>query len=150
MGTVAETSRLKEREGAEIVRGAEACYENSMALLEELGFPRGVMPLKNLEECGRVRATGFVWMKQKAPYEHFFKNTNTRVSYAQEVTAYIEKGKMKKMSGVKSKQMLIWVPLVEMSRSEDGKRIYFKSNVGIGRSYPASAFEEEEEDKESK
>ncbi|KAH0463216.1 hypothetical protein IEQ34_007798 [Dendrobium chrysotoxum] len=144
MGTVAETTRLQEREGAEIVRGAEACYQNSMDLLEELGFPKGVMPLQDLEECGRVRATGFVWMKQRAPYEHFFKGTNTKVSYAQEVTAYIEKGKMKRMTGVKSKQMLIWVPIVEMSSIDDGKRIYFKTTVGLGRSFPASAFEEEE------
>ncbi|KAG0472537.1 hypothetical protein HPP92_013950 [Vanilla planifolia] len=137
-------SSQHERQGAEIVRGADACYQNSMELLEELGFPKGVMPLKNLEECGRVRATGFVWMKQKAPYEHFFKGTNTRVSYAIEVTAYIEKGKMKRMTGVKSKQMMIWVPIVEMCSIEDGSRVYFKSAVGIGKSFKASAFEEEE------
>lgn len=138
-----------EREGAEIVRGAEACYQNSMDLLEELGFPKGVMPLKDLEECGRVRSTGFVWMKQKAPYEHFFRGTNTRVSYAKEVTAYIEKGRMKKMTGVRSKQVLIWVPIVEMSSCDDGRRMYFKTNVGIGRSFPASAFDEEEEDEKA-
>ncbi|GFZ16370.1 mediator complex, subunit Med10 [Actinidia rufa] len=80
-----------ERAGAEMVFGSEACYLHSVELLEELGFPRGVLPLKDLVECGRVRETGFVWMKQKAPYEHFFEGTNTRVSYAAEVTAYIEK-----------------------------------------------------------
>ncbi|XP_057477676.1 uncharacterized protein LOC130765301 [Actinidia eriantha] len=135
-----------ERAGAEMVYGSEACYLHSVELLEELGFPRGVLPLKDLVECGRVRETGFVWMKQKAPYEHFFEGTNTRVSYAAEVTAYIEKFKMKKMTGVKSKQLLLWVPIVEMSMDDPaGKKIYFKTPVGIGKSFPITAFMNEEE-----
>ncbi|KAJ4795100.1 hypothetical protein LUZ62_046346 [Rhynchospora pubera] len=118
------------RAGAEIIYGAEECYNHSMELLKALDFPEGVMPLKNLDEFGLVRETGFVWMKQKAPYEHFFKGTNTKVRYNTEVTAYVEDGKMKKMTGVKSKQMLLWVPIVEMS-VEEGQKIYFKSAVGI-------------------
>ncbi|CAF2027628.1 hypothetical protein HID58_078109 [Brassica napus] len=135
-----------ERAGAEIVYGAEECYKNSVELLEELGFPKGVMPLKNLVECGRVRATGFVWMKQNTPYEHFFEATNTRVSYALEVTAYVDKGCMKKMTGVKSKQMFMWVPIVEMSMEEPkSKKIYFKTPMGLGKSFHVTAFMDEEE-----
>ncbi|KAJ4772023.1 hypothetical protein LUZ62_056280 [Rhynchospora pubera] len=130
------------RAGAEIIHSAEECYNHSMELLKALGFPEGVMPVKNLDEAGLVRETGFVWMKQKAPYDHFFKGTNTKVRYDTEVTAYVEDGKMKKMTGVKSKQMLLWVPIVEMS-VEEGEKIYFKSAVGIGRSFPASAFADE-------
>ncbi|KAK8949774.1 hypothetical protein KSP40_PGU013728 [Platanthera guangdongensis] len=137
------TSQDKQQRGGEILRGADLCYQHTMDLLEELGFPKGVMPLKDLVECGLVRSTGFVWMNLKAPYEHFFKGTGTRVSYAKEVTAYVEKGRMKKMTGVKSKNMLLWVPIVEMSSLNDGRKIYFKTSVGIGRSFPTSAFEEE-------
>ncbi|XP_076882711.1 uncharacterized protein LOC143531263 [Bidens hawaiensis] len=137
-----------ERAGAKIEYGAEDCLRSSIELLEELGFPRGVLPLKDLVECGRVRATGFVWMKQKGPYEHFFEATNTRVSYDTEVTAYIEKCKMKKMTGVKSKQLLMWVPIVEMSmENENSSKIYFKVPVGIGKSFPVTAFMTEEEKK---
>ncbi|XP_010267454.1 PREDICTED: uncharacterized protein LOC104604687 [Nelumbo nucifera] len=116
-------------------------------LLEELGFPKGGFPLQHLQECGRVRETGFVWMKQKAPYVHFFVGTNTRVKYATEVTAsYIEKFKMKKMTGIKSKQMLLWVPITEMSIEEPtSQKIYFKTSVGIGKSFPFTAFMTEEE-----
>ncbi|KAL3499089.1 hypothetical protein ACH5RR_041821 [Cinchona calisaya] len=136
----------QERAGAEIVYGAEECYRSSLELLEELGFPKGVLPLKNLEECGRVRATGFVWMKQKVPYQHFFTGSNTLVSYATEVTAYVEKSKMKKMTGIKSKQLLLWVPIVEMSIEDPAqKKIYFKTPMGIGRSFPKTAFIAEEE-----
>ncbi|KAJ4956207.1 hypothetical protein NE237_012990 [Protea cynaroides] len=146
-------SREDERAGAEIVKGAEACHQHSIKLLRELGFPKGVLPLKELEECGRVRETGFVWMRSKAPYEHFFVETNTRVSYATEVTAYIEKGKMKKMTGIKSKQMLLWVPITEMSviiqeqevEEPGSHKIYFKTPMGIGKSFPISAFMTQEE-----
>ncbi|KAL2551774.1 hypothetical protein Fot_05393 [Forsythia ovata] len=141
-------SQANQRAGAEIVHREEECYQHSIEQLEELGFPRGVLPLKDLVECGRVRETGFVWMKQKAPYEHFFVGSNTLVSYATEVTAYVEKGRMKKMTGIKSKQLLLWVPIVEMSIEEsDAKKIYFKTPMGIGRSFPVTAFMSPEENK---
>lgn len=138
---------VDERAGAEIVYGTEDCYRQSIELLEELGFPKGVLPLKDLEECGRVRETGFVWMKQKAHYDHFFENTNTKVSYAREVTAYVEKFKMKKMTGVKSKQaVFLWVPITEMSIEDStSNKIYFKTPMGIGKSFPITAFMTEDE-----
>ncbi|CAA6656361.1 unnamed protein product [Spirodela intermedia] len=105
------------------------------------------MPMKNLEECGLVKETGFVWMKQKEPYEHFFKGTETLVRYSREVTAYVEKNRMKKMTGVRSRQLLLWVPLSEMSIDDpEGLKITFNTPMGIGRSYPRSAFLEEEEE----
>ncbi|XP_042486410.1 uncharacterized protein LOC122066646 [Macadamia integrifolia] len=145
-----------ERAGAEIVKGTNACHRHSMELLQELGFPKGVLPLQELEECGRVRETGFVWMKSKAPYEHFFVATNTRVSYATEVTAYVEKGKMKKMTGIKSKQMLLWIPVTEMciiqtEQKEEAlvnHKIHFKTPMGIGKYFPISAFMTQEEKNE--
>ncbi|KAI3994497.1 hypothetical protein MKX01_012754 [Papaver californicum] len=139
-------SMKDERAGAEIVYGPEACYNQTMDFFQELGFPKGVLPLKDLVECGRVRETGFVWMKQKSPYEHFFESTSTRVSYSIEVTAYVEKNKMRKMTGVKSKQMFMWVPITEMSIEDPAKKkIYFKTPMGIGRSFPITAFMTEEE-----
>ncbi|EER91364.1 uncharacterized protein LOC8065156 [Sorghum bicolor] len=140
-------SKEQQREGAEIITGAEACFAHSKEMLKSLGFPGGVMPLRGLEECGWVRETGFVWMRQKAPYEHYFRGTGTRVRYDAEVTAYVEEGRMKRMTGVRSKQVMLWVPIVEMSLDGDKRdKIYFKSNVGIGRSFPASAFPDEDEE----
>ncbi|KQJ97469.1 uncharacterized protein LOC100831757 [Brachypodium distachyon] len=138
----------KDREGAEIIRGAEACYAHSKELLKSMGFPGGVMPMRGLEECGLVRATGYVWMRQASgkQYEHTFPATGTKVRYDAEVTAYVEQGKMKRMTGVRSKQMLMWVPIVEMSLDgERNDKVYFKSAVGIGRSFPAAAFPDEDE-----
>lgn len=138
--------RQDERAGAEVAYGHEECLRRSVELLKELGFPSGVMPLQELEECGMVKETGFIWMKQKKPYEHFFEATNSRVVYATEVTAYVEKLRMKKMTGVKSKQLLLWVPIAEMSIEDPkGKKICFKTPLGIGKSYPVAAFMAEEE-----
>ncbi|GMN31326.1 hypothetical protein TIFTF001_003222 [Ficus carica] len=136
-----------ERAGAEIVYGAEECGRRSAELLEELGFPTGVLPLKDLEECGRVRETGFVWMKQRAASEHVFEKIGTRVSYAVEVTAYVERRRMKRMTGVKSKQVFLWVPIVEMSIEDPaGKRITFRTPMGLGRSFHIRAFMTDEEE----
>ncbi|KAH7841370.1 hypothetical protein Vadar_029003 [Vaccinium darrowii] len=143
-----EYSREDEREGAEIVYGAEACYHQSTELLEKLGFPKGILALKDIEECGRVHKTGFIWMKQKSPIQHFFEGTNTQVSYAKEVTAYLEKNRMKKISGVKCKQVYLWVPIVEMISFDDdlaSRTIQFKTPLGIRKSFPATAFMSHEE-----
>lgn len=132
-----------ERAGALIVYGPEECHRHLNDLLDELGLPRGVLPLKDLVEYGRVRETGFVWMKHKAPYEHYFEKTNIRVKYAIEFTAYVEKLKMKKMTGVKS----LWVPITEMSMDKpSSKNIHFKTPImGIGKSFPITAFMTDEE-----
>ncbi|XP_042484051.1 uncharacterized protein LOC122064422 [Macadamia integrifolia] len=134
-----------ERAGAEIVRGKEACERFSAELMKELGFPSGVLPTGELVEYGRVRATGFVWWKCKAAYEHFNVATNTKNSYAAETTAYVEKGRMKKMTGCKAKQMMVWVPIAEMYI--DGNKISFKSSMGVGKSFPIISFMNEEEKK---
>ncbi|XP_059316921.1 uncharacterized protein LOC132067641 [Lycium ferocissimum] len=129
----------------ETAYGAEECYRRTIELLKDLGFPKGVLPLKDLEEFGYVRKTGFEWMKQKASYEHYFTSIKMPISYATEVTAYVEKGRMKKISGVKGKQLLLWVPATEMSINSDGKKLYFRTPVGLGRSYPITAFMTDEE-----
>ncbi|KAL2902907.1 hypothetical protein RDABS01_027989 [Bienertia sinuspersici] len=134
------------RAGAEVVHDPEECQKRSLELLEEMGFPKGVLPLKNLVECGRVRETGFVWMKQSAPSEHYFEGSKTLTSYATEVTSYVEKGKMRKMTGVKSKQLLMWVTITEMRVDIPcSGKIHFKSVVGIGKSFAITDFMTEEE-----
>ncbi|XP_043705036.1 uncharacterized protein LOC122654832 [Telopea speciosissima] len=135
-----------ERAGAEIIVGKEACDLFTAELIKELGFPSGVSPPRELEECGRVRSTGFVWWKCKAPYEHFNVGTNSKNSYAAKTTAYVEKGKMKKMSGCKSRTPLkLWVTVVEMYL--DGNKITFKSSVGVTKSFPLISFMNEGEKK---
>ncbi|GMJ11738.1 hypothetical protein HRI_004843000 [Hibiscus trionum] len=127
---------------SEVYNGDEICQEKSKSLLEEMGMPRGLLPLKDIEECGYVKDTGFVWLKQKKSITHKFEKIGKLVSYATEVTAVIEKNKIKKLSGVKSKELLIWVTLSEISVDDPPTgKITFKTPAGLSRAYPVSAFE---------
>ena len=139
-----------QREGAEIYHGAELCKQKSMELLEEVQLPRGLLPLQ-LEEVGYNRETGFVWLKQKKRIDHSFKKIGRLVSYAPEVTAFVENRRMKKMTGVKSKELLIWITLSDMYIDDPASgKITFKTPSGLSRTFPVSAFEPEEEDQQQK
>ena len=39
-------------------------FKISKLLLKEVGLPNGLLPLKDIEECGYERDSGFVWQKQ--------------------------------------------------------------------------------------
>lgn len=134
------------REGAEVYHGAEICEKQSMSLLKELHLPRGLLPLAFMEEVGYNRGTGFVWLRQAKPTTHVFKAIGRTVSYAAEVTAFVEDRRMKRMTGVKSRELLIWVSLSDMYiDNPESKRITFRTSAGLGRSFPVSAFEVAEE-----
>ncbi|XP_078177153.1 uncharacterized protein LOC144571679 [Carex rostrata] len=133
------------REGAEVFTGHDLCMKKSIELLEELHLPRGLLPLNDLEEVGYNRSTGFVWLKQKKETTHNFKKISKNVWYAKEVTAFVEDKKMKRMTGVKAKELLIWITLTSMIIGDpEGKKITFNTPTGIGRTFPVSAFELEE------
>ncbi|XP_068635837.1 uncharacterized protein [Aristolochia californica] len=130
------------RDNAEIFHGDAICQQKSMELLEELNLPKGLLPLNDIVECGYNRQTGFVWLIQKKKCEHYFKKIGRQVSYATEVTAFVENRRMKKLTGVKSKELLIWITLSEMFIQDPASgQITFKTPAGLGRTFPVSAFE---------
>ncbi|CAM8940170.1 unnamed protein product [Rhodiola kirilowii] len=137
------------REGAEVYTGEELCKQKSIELLEELHFPKGLLPLDDFVEVGYNRSTGFVWMTQKKAKEHTFKKISKKVSYATEVTAFVEDRKMKKLTGVKSKELLIWIAIndIYIADPSSGKISFENSTTGIARTFPVSAFELEGESK---
>ncbi|KAK1386358.1 hypothetical protein POM88_024093 [Heracleum sosnowskyi] len=129
----------------EIHYGNEKCKERSQFLLSEVGLPNGLLPLKDIEECGYVEETGFVWLKQKKKCEHVFKKIDKHVTYGTEVTAYVEKGKIKKLTGVKTKELFMWVTLSDIYLDDPPTgKINFKISSGLFRTFPASAFEAED------
>ncbi|KAI6692327.1 hypothetical protein NL676_020037 [Syzygium grande] len=134
---------------AEFYTGDEMCQVKSRCLLTDIGLPNGLLPLKDMEECGYVRETGFVWLKQKGKIDHKFEKIGKLVSYAPEITAQVEQGKIKKLKGVKTKELLAWVTLSDIYLNDppNGK-ITFKTPAGLYRSFPVSAFEIEEEVKD--
>ncbi|KAI6668380.1 hypothetical protein NL676_016140 [Syzygium grande] len=96
-------------------------------------LPRGLLPLANVVEVGFVESTGYMWIVQQKQVEHQFK----MISKDTAVKGYIEKGKIKKLEGVKAKELKLWPP--EIIDSPPGK-IHFKSLAGITKSFPVEAF----------
>ncbi|TXG71448.1 hypothetical protein EZV62_000027 [Acer yangbiense] len=147
---------------AEVCHGDERCKEKFMLLLAEIGFPAGLLALQHIEECGYVKEVGFVWLrlhkeKEEEKKEHRFENVVLRFDTV--VTAYFEPRKIKKLTGVKAKEFLIWISLCEIyvgndsssSTSSNGYITFKTSAAGISKSFPISMFrnrdrEEEEED----
>ncbi|KAM0950471.1 hypothetical protein DsansV1_C04g0041751 [Dioscorea sansibarensis] len=130
------------REGAEIVNGDATCKKKVVEVLKELGLPNGLFPLDDIQEFGYNRAGGFIWVVQKKKKEHTFKKIKQVVSYATKVTAYVEKGKMMKVTGVKTRELLLWLSVVEMYIEDPSSgKITFKTGTGLSDSFPLSAFE---------
>ncbi|KAF8408916.1 hypothetical protein HHK36_004986 [Tetracentron sinense] len=140
------------RENAEIYHGDAICKQKSLELLEELSLPKGLLPLDNLIEVGYNRTAGFVWLKQKNKKQHKFLRINRMVSYDTEVSAFVENRRMRKLTGVKSKELLFWVSLSDIYIDDPSSgKITFGSPTGLSRTFPISAFElEDEADDKSK
>ncbi|NP_001145528.1 uncharacterized protein [Zea mays] len=130
------------RAGAEVVTGDAICRKKSIELLEELGLPKGFLPLVDIQEFGYNRETGFMWLVQgKKKVEHTFKRIKQTVSYATEVTAFAEKGKLRKITGVKTKELMLWLSVVEVYVPEaSSEKVTFKTGTGLSDTFDASAF----------
>ncbi|CAL4905952.1 unnamed protein product [Urochloa decumbens] len=130
------------RAKAEIYVGDAAGQEKTRFLLAETGLPSGLLPLKDIIECGYVEETGFVWLKQRRKVDNYFAKAGRHVSYGAEVSAVAEKGRLKKITGVKAKEMLIWVTLHEICVDDPPQgKLHCKAIGGLSRSFPVEAFE---------
>ncbi|XP_026444898.1 ABC transporter F family member 4-like [Papaver somniferum] len=139
------------RENAETYTGDEICKAKSLELLHEISLPDGLLPLEDIIEVGYNRTSGFVWLRQKKKKEHYFKSIGKPVSYATEVTAFVEKHRMKKITGVKSKDTMLWVNISDIFISDPSSgKITFKTPFGLSRTFPVSAFVNEETEEEKK
>ncbi|CAM0873909.1 unnamed protein product [Alopecurus aequalis] len=131
------------RGGAEIVKGNDKiCKKKSVEVLEELGLPTGLLPLEDIQEFGYNRDAGFIWLVQKKKKEHTFKKVKQTVSYAGEVTAFVEPGKLKKIVGVKTKELFLWLSVVEVyvEKETPGKVTFKTGAAGLSETFDAAAF----------
>ncbi|XP_073026479.1 uncharacterized protein [Primulina eburnea] len=136
---------------SELYHGHDICSEKSKFLLTEVGLPNGLLPLQDIEECGYIKDTGFVWLIQKKKCEHKFEKIGKPVQYSREVTAYVEPNKIKKLTGVKAKELLLWINLSEISVDDPPTgKITFRTPAGLFRTFPTSAFEIEGVEKQQK
>ncbi|XP_022760731.1 uncharacterized protein LOC111306954 [Durio zibethinus] len=128
---------------AEVYYGDETCREKFTLLLEEKGLPNGLLALQDIQECGYVKDTGFVWLRHKKKRDSY-KFQDVVIRYDAEITAYFEPNKIKNLTGVKAKEFMnIWVTLTEIyvqESSPSAPSITFKTPVGLSRSFPVSVF----------
>ncbi|XP_022752176.1 uncharacterized protein LOC111300832 [Durio zibethinus] len=104
------------------------------------------MHLSNLVEVGFNRNTRFIWLKQHKTFKYWFKVLEAS-SYDPEITAFIEDHRMRKLTGVKSKEMMIWITLSDISEDNPNPtKITFTTPMGLSKSFPVTAFEEEAEE----
>ncbi|KDP27963.1 hypothetical protein JCGZ_19043 [Jatropha curcas] len=134
------TKDMKARARAEVYYGNETCREKFMLLLSEIGLPNGLLTIEEIEECGYVKDTGFFWLRHKKKRD-YCKFESVVICYDNEVTAYFERNKITNLTGVKAKELLIWISLSEIYvNHNDRNRITFKTPAGFSKSFPLSVF----------
>ncbi|KAF9683665.1 hypothetical protein SADUNF_Sadunf04G0037400 [Salix dunnii] len=132
---------MAEKEGAIVKTGHEEGLKMAASLLEEFGFPLGLLPLADVVEIGFVRGTGYMWILQKKKVEHNFKMINKLVSYDTEISGYVRTKNIKKLKGVKAKELMLWPPVSQISVDDPPTgKIHFKSLAGITKAFPVEAF----------
>ncbi|CAJ2660586.1 unnamed protein product [Trifolium pratense] len=132
---------MAEKEGAIVKKGHDESLKTAVSLLQEFELPEGLLPLADIIEIGYVKATGFIWITQKKKVEHKFNLISKLVSYDTEITGYISKKKIKKLKGVKAKELMLWPPVNEITADEQPTgKLHFKSLAGITKTFPVEAF----------
>ncbi|KAK4858722.1 hypothetical protein QYF36_020976 [Acer negundo] len=132
---------MAEKEGGTVVKGHDKGIKMASALLEEFELPAGLLPLADVIEVGFVRSTGYMWILQKKKVEHNFKMISKLVSYDTDITGYVNKKKIKKLKGVKAKELILWPPVNEIIVDDPPTgKIHFKSLAGITKTFPVEAF----------
>ncbi|KAJ8549486.1 hypothetical protein K7X08_033193 [Anisodus acutangulus] len=132
---------MAEKEGAIVKKGHEEGLKMAVSLLEEFGLPMGLLPLADVIEVGFVKNTGYMWILQNKKVEHKFKIISKQVSYDTNINGYIDKKRIKKLKGVKAKELMLWPPVSEISVDDPPTgKIQFKSLAGITKTFPVEAF----------
>ena len=130
-----------EKEGAVVTKGHDEGTKAAAALLEEFGLPLGLLPLEDVTEVGFVRDTGYFWLAQRKKVEHRFHKIGKQVSYDVEITGLVSAKRIKKLKGVKAKELMLWPPVNEIIVDDPPTgKIHFKSLAGVTKTFPVQAF----------
>lgn len=133
------------RGDAEIYNGDALCQRKSQELLDQFLLPRGLLPLSDILEVGYNRTSGFIWLKQRKKKEHRFTAIGRTVFYDTEVTAFVEERRLRRLTGVKSKEFFLSITVSDIHIDEQNtSKITFGTLTGISKSLPVSAFQIEE------
>ena len=78
-----------------------------------------------------------MWLRQPRKVDHYFSKAGRHVMYGAEVSAVGDKGRLRKITGVKAKEMLLWMTLHEICVEE----LHCKAIEGLSSSFPVEAFD---------
>ncbi|TYJ34400.1 hypothetical protein E1A91_A05G166100v1 [Gossypium mustelinum] len=132
---------MAEKEGGIMKKGHDEGMKMAIGLLEEFGLPLGLLPLADVIEVGFVRNTGYMWIVQKKKVEHKFQMISKLVSYDTEITGFVDKKQIKKLKGVKARELMLWPPVNEIVVDDPPTgKIHFKSLAGVTKTFPVDAF----------
>ncbi|KAI4325151.1 hypothetical protein MLD38_030573 [Melastoma candidum] len=101
---------MAEKEGGIAKKGHEDGMKLAASLLQKFELPQGLLPLANVVEVGFVESTGYMWIVQVKKVEHEFKMISKLVSYDTDITGYIDRKMVKRLKGVKAKELMLWPP----------------------------------------
>lgn len=107
-------SAMAEKEEA-IIKDHQDGMQMAVSFLEKFGLPLRLLPLADVIEVGFVRSTGYMWILQKKKFKHNFKMISKPMSYHTEITGYVEKKRIKKLKGVKARELMLWPPVSQIS-----------------------------------
>ncbi|KAI4383340.1 hypothetical protein MLD38_009190 [Melastoma candidum] len=104
---------MAEKEGGIVKKGQEDGMKLAVSLLQKFELPQGLLPLANVIEVDSWSAL-----------DH----------------CYVEMKKIKKLKGVKAKELMLWPPVSEIIADPAVGKIHFKSLAGITKTFPVEAF----------
>ncbi|XP_017610562.1 uncharacterized protein LOC108456514 [Gossypium arboreum] len=129
------------KEGGIVKIGQVEGMKMAVSILKEFELPEGLLPLANVVEVGYVKDTGYMWIVQEKKVEHEFKMISKLVSYDTDINGIVEKKRIKKLKGVKAKELMLWAPVSEITIDDkQPEKIHFKSLAGITKTFPVEAF----------
>ncbi|KAL6959219.1 hypothetical protein U1Q18_010371 [Sarracenia purpurea var. burkii] len=136
------------RKNAEVYHGNAICKEKFREFLEKISMPNGLLPLDDAVEVGYNVSTGFLWLIQTKEKDHTFTSIDSKVSYGDEITAFVEERRMCHVTGVKSKSgpLEISVSDIYIDDPASGK-IKFGIDTELSRTFPIEEFIDDESKK---
>lgn len=121
------------------------CQENSKFLFKEMGLHNGLLPLKDMEECGYVKETGSVWLKLKKKTTTSLRRLGSWRLMHPRSQPTLSRARSRSTTRVKAKGLWVWVTLSDIYVDDPPTgKITFKTPAGLFRTFPVSAFETEE------
>ena len=134
-------SMADNKEWGIVKTGHDEGMKMSISLLQEFELSEGLLPLANVVEVGYVKNTGYMWIMKQKKMEHEFKMISKLVSYDTEINGFVEKKKIKKLKGVKAKELMLWPSVSEITIDDKQRgKIHFKSLAGITKTFPLEVF----------